>query len=149
MQLVHAQRAREVLDRPGAVGGQVELGDLPAQAVVDEAGRQVQEEVAPQRRLQALHAHAVLQQAVQDGFADGVGILGLGLDAFEVSAEGAAAAAGGAVLGGGDLEDEDAPVGEGADGAGARLLAHAGGAAVRARGVLGGVPAVLVADRSG
>ena len=38
---------------------------------------------------------------------------------------------------------------EGADGAGERLLAHAGGAAVRARGVLGGVPAVLVADRSG
>src|SRR5206468_496842 len=78
VQLIDAQRAAEPLQDRLAVPGQVEAGQLPAQAVVDEAVGQLQQEVALQGGLGLLDVEAVVQQAVEDGLADGGVVVGLG-----------------------------------------------------------------------
>ena len=107
VQFVDAQGAGEMVEGPLAVGGHVGLADLPVEAVVEEAVGQVEEEVALQRLLQAIHAHAVVEQAVDDGFADAVGVLGSRFDALDLGAEGLAAGAAGAVFSDRQFDDED------------------------------------------
>src|SRR5262249_39352988 len=128
--LVHTQGAGECLQGPAAIGRPVHLFELPAQAIVDKAGRQFQEEVAAQGVADAFDTQVVLQEAVEDGFADGIAILGLGFDAFDLGAEGSATSAAGAVFGGGDVQEQDGAVGEAADGTGVGGLAAAARATV-------------------
>jgi len=90
----------------------------------------------------------VVEETVEDGVADLIGILGLGSDAGGLGAEGLTAGAGGALLGGGEVDDDDGLVGEAADGPVTELLAASGGAAAGARSGRGGVAAVLVAEGS-
>src|SRR5262249_57246428 len=137
MQLVDTQRAREAAEDELAVLGEVELGDLPAQAVVDEAGRQLQQEVAAHGLAGALDVEAVFKETVEDGAADGVVVIGLGRDVGRVGAKGLAAGAARPVLCVGELEPDDAPVGEGADAASEQAAALAGSAAGRAGSSLG------------
>src|SRR5262249_53674968 len=59
VQYIDAQRSREALQDQPAVLGQIEAGQLPAQAGVDEAIRQADEEVAAHRGLGLLDVEAV------------------------------------------------------------------------------------------
>ena len=85
----------------------------------------------------ALDVEAVVEDAVEDGLADEVVVVGLGGDAGRAGAEGLAAGAAGGVLGVEDAKPEATAVGEGADvafeAAFAAAAAAAGGAGV-ARG---------------
>lgn len=146
MDFVNAQGAGELLERPLAIGRAVELLDLPTQAVVDEAGGQLQEEVAAQGPQQTFDVEAIFKEAVQNRFADGVAILGLGFDAVDLGAEGGATATGGPVLAGGHMQQEDGAVGDAPDGTRERVLAVAGGATTRTRGVLGSIATVAVPE---
>src|SRR5262245_47099122 len=78
MDPIDAQAAGEALDPPAAVVGPVELAGLPVQAVVDETVGQLQEEVTGQDLTQPLDALLVVEEAVEDGVADLVGVLGAG-----------------------------------------------------------------------
>jgi hypothetical protein len=97
--------------------------------------------------LDLLDGHAVIEEPIEDGLADLVVVVGLGLDALNLSTEGGAAVAGGAILSGGDMKDEDGLVGDGSDSAlvGA-AFASSPLAAVRAGSVPGSVAAVDVND---
>jgi hypothetical protein len=128
------------------VGGAVELSDLPIEAIVEEAIRQLEVEVTSQGLLDLLDAHAIIEDAVEDGLADLVVVMGLGRDALDLGAEGGAAVAGSPVFGGGDMEEEDGLVGEGANGAFVEVLASAESSTARAGSLLGGVAAVEVVD---
>jgi len=143
---VDAQGAGEVLDGPLAVVGPVALADLPVQAVIDKAVGQLQVEVAGQSAAQPLDTHAVVEHAVEDGFTDAVGVLGAGQDALDLGAEGLAAATAGAILCGGQLDEQDLAVGEAADGARVGLLAVSGDAAAGAGVGGGGAAAAFDAD---
>jgi len=90
-------------------------------------------EVAVQGPAQPLHAHAVVEQAVEDRLADAVGVFGAGLDALDRGAEGLAAGAAGAVFSDADFEDEDLAIGEVADAARVDLFAAPRLATPRAR----------------
>ena len=138
VQLIDAQSSREALQDQPAVGGQIETGQLPAQAVVDETIGDCHEEVALQGGLGLLDVEAVAQQAVEHGLADGGVIVGLGRHVQRPGAEILAAATAGAVLCVGDLQPGDAPVGEGAEPAAQDALAVAAAAAGGARGAFGG-----------
>src|SRR5262249_32631312 len=107
-----------------------------AQAVIDKSRGQLQEKVPPEGCLNPLQAHMVLQQAIQDRLADRVGILGLGFDVGHLGAKRATTGAAGPVLGGDDMDDQDALVGDAADGPMELLLAASQGAAVRTRDLL-------------
>ena len=115
VQLVDAQGAAEAVEDPAAVVGHVEPPDLPVEAVVDEAVGEVQEEVPAHRGDDPLDAHAVVEEAVEDGLADRVVVQRPGLDARRRGAEGRAAAAAGPVLAVGDVEEDDLLVGDGPD----------------------------------
>jgi hypothetical protein len=100
--------------------GHVELGDPPAQAVVDEALREFQAEVSPQgskggHRDSGRDVEAVLEDAVEDGGADEVVVVGFGRDIQRPGAKGLAAGTPGLVLGVVDIEPSLLPVGERAD----------------------------------
>ncbi len=140
VQFVDAQSAREVRQRPLAVGGQIGLADLPVEAVVEEAVGQVEEEVALQGVLQPVEAHAVVEQAVDDGVANAVGVLGPRFDAWNLGTEGLAAGATGAVFSDGQFDEDDLAEGDVADAAGVGVLASAPLAAMRTRVGLGGTP---------
>src|SRR3954469_11781671 len=114
--------------------GQVEPPGLPVEAVVDEPVGQVEVEVPAHRGDDPLGAHAVVEDAVEDGLADHVVVKGLRLDARRGGAEGLAAAATGPVLAVGDVEGGDLLVGEGADPAVVGRLARPELAAGRAWG---------------
>src|SRR5262249_57728480 len=107
----------------GGVGGVVDRAGLPGQAVVEEAGGQLQEEVAAQGSEGGLGAEVVIAEAVEGGVADFVGIPGPGRDAGGLGAEGLTAGAGGAILGGGEVDDDNRLVGEGGEGAAGQMLA--------------------------
>ncbi len=98
VQFIDAQGAGEVRQGPLAVGGQVGLADLPVETVGQEPGGQVEEEVPLQGLLEAVHTHAVFEQAGDDGLADAVGVLGARVDAVDARAERRTTVAGGAVL---------------------------------------------------
>ena len=138
MQFIDAQGAGEPLQDHLAVRGQIQAGQLPAQAVVDEAVGQRQQEVASQGGLGLLDVEAVVQQAVQDGLTDGGVVVGLGRHVQRPGAEVLAAAAAGAVLCVGDLQAGAAVVGQGAnatpEGAFAVPQAATGGAGGATRG---------------
>jgi len=86
------------------VRGQVELSDLPAQTVVDEALRQWQSEVASQGSEGALDVEAIFEDAVEDGGSDAVVVVGLGRDIHRPGAKILAAAAARLILGVVDIE---------------------------------------------
>ena len=140
VQLVDAEGAAEAVQDPAAMVGQVEPPGLPVEAVVDEAVGEVQEEVPPHRGDDPLDAHAVVEDAIEDGPADLVVVGGLGLDVRRGGAEGLAAGAAGPVLAVGDVEEGDLLVGDGADQAVVGGLAWPELAAVGAWG-LGGCAA--------
>ena len=129
-QFVHAQGAGEVGQGPLAVRGQVGLTDLPVEAVGREAGGQVEEEVASHRLLEAVQAHAIVEESVDHGVADAVGVLGAGLDAVRVRAEGVATVARGAGLSDRHFDEGDLGEREVANGSRVGALAMTGRAAV-------------------
>jgi len=90
-------------------------GQLPAQAVVDEAVGECDEEVARHGGLGLLDVEAVAQQAVEDSLADVGVIVGLGGHVQRPGAEELAAAAAGLVLCVGDLQPGEAVVGGGTE----------------------------------
>jgi hypothetical protein len=118
--------------------GQVQAAQLPAQAVVDEAVGEDDEEVALQSRFGLRDVEAVAQQAVEDGLANGGVVVGLGGHVQRPGAEELAAAAAGLVLCVGDLQPGHAPVGEGAESAAQDALAVPASAAGGAGGAFGG-----------
>ena len=140
MDFVDAQGAGETLQGPLAVGGQVDLADLPIEAVVDKALGEIELEIAAHRFAQPLHTHAVVEQTVEDRLADPIAVFGTGLDAFDPRSEGLATRATGAVFSDGDFEDEDLLKGDIADGAGVRTLPPSPLATVRARVGFRGAP---------
>src|SRR5262249_34715455 len=115
VQFIDAQRAGKALQDQLAVLRQFQAGQLPAQAVVDEAVGEAHEEVALHGSPGLLDVEAVVQQAVQDGLADGGIVVGLGGHVQGPGAEVLAAAAAGAVLCVGDLQPGHPAVGQGAD----------------------------------
>jgi hypothetical protein len=88
---------------------------LPVEAVVDEASGQVQKEVTPHGGAGALDVEAVIEQAVEDGGADPVVVIGLGGDVEGPGAEVPAAGASGAILGVTDVEVSLLAVSQGSD----------------------------------
>ena len=138
VRLVHAQRAAEPLQDALAMRGQVDAAQLLVEAVVEEAEGEIQEEVAPHGGDGPLGVEPVLQQAVEDGLADAVVVVGPGRVALGPGAEGSRAAAEGGVLGVADLGEGFLPVGEGADNTDEEALAASSGAAAGAGMGLGG-----------
>src|SRR5262245_11900328 len=144
--LIDAQSAREVLDAPAAVLGPVALPDLPIQAVVDEAVGQFEVEVTGQAAAQGLDAHLVVQQSIEDGLADAVGVGGAGQDPLELGAESLATATAGAILCGGQFKQEDLAVSQAAQRAVMEGLATGEDTTVGAGETVGGAAAALDAD---
>jgi hypothetical protein len=81
--------------------------------------------------LETFHAHAVVEHAVDDGFANPVGVLGARFDAIDVGAKGLATTAAGAVFSNFDFEYHDLAKSDIAHAAGVNILAPSGLAAVR------------------
>ena len=132
VQFVDAQGAREVVEGPPPVAGHVGLVDLPVEAVVEEAVGQVEEEVPPHRLRQPVGAHAVVEESVEDGVADAVGVLGSWLDALDTGPERLAAGTRGAVFSNRQFDDDALPVGDVADGSRVSGLPPPGRAALGA-----------------
>jgi hypothetical protein len=63
MQFVDAQGAGDVFQGPLTIVGHVDLPDFPIEAVVEKAVGEIEEELALERLLQAIQAHAVFEQA--------------------------------------------------------------------------------------
>ncbi|WP_168219090.1 hypothetical protein [Limnoglobus roseus] len=133
VQLVDVQGAREVLERPLAVSGHVGLADLPVEAVGEEAIGQVEEEVTAHRLLHAMEAHAVIEESVDDGVPDAVGVLGSWFDPFDVRTERLAGGTGGAVFSDRQFDDDDLAERDVANGSRMCVLPPPGCAAVWAR----------------
>src|SRR5262249_25537547 len=131
MDFVDAQGAREVRQRPLPVRRQVDLADLPVEAVVEKAIGQFEMEIAPQGLAQSFHAHAVVEQPVDDRVADTVGVFGPRLDPRKACPEGLAAGAAGAVFSHLDFQDDDLAISDVADAAGMHRLAAAALATTR------------------
>jgi hypothetical protein len=106
MQFVDAQSAGKILERPLPVGGQVGLADFPIEAVGEEPIGEIEMKVPVQGVLQAVNAHAIIEQTVEYGLTDTVGVLGAGFDAFDVSAKCLAAPARGTVFSYREFDDD-------------------------------------------
>src|SRR5262249_61509135 len=106
-----------------------------AQAGVDEAFGQVQQEVAFDRSAGALDVEAVVDDAVEDGLADGLVVVGLWGHVQRPATEGLATAAARLVLGVVDIEEGHLAAGQGADTTAQAAFAAGAVAAVRGRGV--------------
>jgi hypothetical protein len=133
VQFIDAQRAGELRRDQLAVGREVQLRDLPAQAVVDEALGRVQEVIASQGGPGAFDIEGTFQAAVEDGVSHQAVVLRLGRDVEGPGAEELAAGAGGPVLGVVDVQVGDLATGQGADTKVEGAFAAAGEAAVGAR----------------
>jgi len=59
-----------------------------------------------------MEAHAVIEESVDDGVANAVGVLGSWFDPFDSRAEGLAACAGGAVFSDRQFDEDDLAVGD-------------------------------------
>lgn len=140
VQLVDAERPAEVVQDPAAMIRQIELPDLPVEAIVDEHVPEIQKEVPPHRGDDPLDAHAVLEDAVEHGLTDLVVVQRPGFDARQGGAECRAAVATGPVLAVGDVEEDDLLVGDGSDPAVVDGLAVAQLAAPGTGGFAGGAP---------
>ena len=115
VQFVDAQGAGEVGQGPGAVGGAVDLADLPVQAVVEETIGKVEVEIAVEGGVDLFHVHVVEEEAVEDRLADLIGVAGTGFDAVDLGPEGGTTVAGGVIFGGGQMDDDDGAIGNAAD----------------------------------
>ena len=146
MDFVDAQGAGETLQGPLAVGGHVDLADLPSKAVVDKALGEIEMEIAAQRLAQPLHTHAVVEQTVEDRLADPIAVFRTGLDPFDPRPESLATRATGAVFSDGDVEDEDLLKGDIADRAAVRTLPPSPLATVGARIGFRGAPKLYHAN---
>ena len=133
MDFVDAQRTGELRQGPAAVLGHIDLADLPVQTVVDKTLGEIELEIAAHRFAEPFHAHAVVEQTIDDRRPDPVAVLRTRFDAFQPRPEGLAARAAGAVFSDGDFENHDLAEGEVADGTGMRLLASPPLATLRTR----------------
>lgn len=115
VQFIDAQRAGELGHDHLTVCRQVELGDLPTQAVVDEAFGQLQEEVAFHGGEGALDVESVVEDAVQDGLANLFVVVGFGRDVQGPGAEELAAGTACLIFGIVDFEVGHLAIGQGAD----------------------------------
>ena len=120
---VDAEGAGEIRQRPLSVGRQVGLADLPIEAVVEKALGEIEMEIALEGQPEPFHAHAVVEQAVEDRLADPVGILGPRFDPLDRGAEGLAAGTTGAVFSDLDFQPDDFAICEIAHAAGVHILA--------------------------
>src|SRR6185437_9673255 len=98
-----------------AVGRQVQTGQLPTQAVVDEAIGQRQQEITLQGGLGPLDVEAVVQETVENGLADGGVVIGLGRHVQGPGTEVLATGTACAVLCISDLQPGDPAVSQGAN----------------------------------
>jgi hypothetical protein len=114
------------------------LADLPVEAVVEKTIGKIEMEIAFQGLAQPFHTHAVVEQAVEDGFADAVGVFRAGFDPLDLRPESLATTTAGAVFSDFDFEDEDFAIGDIADAAGVNILPTPRLATVRARKRFGG-----------
>jgi hypothetical protein len=137
VQLIDAERAAEMLQDLATMRRQVELGDLIAEHVRDEPGGQVEEELALKRCDDALDAHAVLEDAIEDEVPDLVVIGGAREPILVGVAKGRGALAPGGILAIGDLQVGNGLVGNGSDPSDDGPLPPTSLAAVGARGLLG------------
>jgi hypothetical protein len=80
-----------------------------------------------------MEAHAIIEEAVDDGVANPVGVLGSWFDPFDVRAERLAAGAGGAVFSDRHFDESDLAERDVADGSCVGVLAPSGRAALWAR----------------
>ena len=109
------------------------MADFPIEAVVEKAIGKIEMEIAFQGLAHPFHAHAVVEQPVDDRFADAVGVFGTRLDSLHLSPEGLATATAGAVFSHFDFEHDDLAIGDIANGPGVNILATPPLAARRAR----------------
>jgi len=61
---------------PLAILAHVDLPDFPVEAIVEEALGQFEMEVSSQSLAQSFHAHLVVEQSVENRFANSIGVLG-------------------------------------------------------------------------
>ena len=138
VQLIDAQGAGETLQDHVAVLGQVDAGQLPAQAVVEKAVGEADEEVTLHGSLGLLDVEAVAHQAVQDGLSDGGIVVGLLGHIQGPGAEILAAATAGLVLCVGDLQPGHRMVKQSAEPTVQDAFAVSPAATGGARGAFGG-----------
>jgi hypothetical protein len=138
VEFIYAHRAGELLQDHAAMRLQVEAGDAPAQAVVDEALREFQAEVTAHGGEDTFDVEAVLQDPVEDGIADPLVVVGLGRDSERPGAKELATGAACFVFRVDDMEVCLLAVGEGTDTTMKGTLAMAALAAVGAGMSLGG-----------
>jgi hypothetical protein len=81
-----------------------------------------------------LHVHVVEQEAVEDGLADLIGVVGIRFDAVAVGTEGGAAVARGFIFRGRDMDEDEGVIGNATDGALMEAFAAAALSAVGTRG---------------
>jgi hypothetical protein len=129
---IDTECSRELLQSPLAILGHIDLTDLPVQTVVKEALGQLQMKVAPQSFLKALHAHLVVEQTIENGFANSIGVLRSRLNPFNLRAEGLAAGATSAVFSDSQFDEKDFSVRKIADLTRMRLFEPATPTALRA-----------------
>ena len=99
--------AGEVFQGPLTIVGHVDLADFPIEAVVEKAVGKIEEELALERLLQAIQAHAVFEQAIDDHVTNVIGVLGSGLNAIDLGTKGLATGTVGAVFSDGQFDDGD------------------------------------------
>jgi hypothetical protein len=107
--------------------------DLPVEAVVQKALREIEVKIALQCFAGAFHAHRVVEQTVDDCLADSVGVLGTQFDPLDMGSEGLATRAAGAVFSDGQFDEEYLTVSDIADQTRMSLFEPSRSAAVRAR----------------
>lgn len=131
MDFVDAQGAGEVVQSPLPIGRHFDLAHFPVQTVVEKAIGELEMEIALESLTQPFHAHAVVEQTVDDSLADPVGILRTRLDPIELGAKGLATRAVGAVFSNFDFENHDLAIGDIANQTGMSVLAPSHLAALR------------------
>jgi hypothetical protein len=97
----------------------------------------------------AMEAHAIVKESVDDGVANAVGVLGSWFDPFDLGAEGLAAVAGGAVFSECQFDDDDLCVADVANTSRVGTLPPSGRAAVGTREGLGSTTLPENANASG
>src|SRR5271154_6341791 len=80
MDFVDGKGAGEFFESPTSVLRHMDLTDLPIEAVVEKACRQIQVKISCQRLLESFHAHTVVEQAVDDCLANAIGVFGPAFD---------------------------------------------------------------------
>jgi hypothetical protein len=112
---IDTERSRELFQGPLAILGHVHLLNFPVEAIVEKALGQFEMEVPSQGFVKAVHAHLVVEQSVEDCFADSIGVFGPRLDSLNLSSEGLATGTTSAVFSDCQFDNEDLSVGDIAD----------------------------------